>query len=162
MIEGRFTSNFKGKPSPLLKSDQKPTATEKSAKETAEQKPVVSGVIDSSPSSARLVLIGSSSFLSDEALGLAAGATGTRYLKPVQLIENVVDWSLEDRGLLALRGRGQFSRMLEPMGRNAEMFWEYLNYGLALAGLALIYGLQRRSRSRRLRHYRDVLNLGRA
>jgi gliding motility-associated transport system permease protein/gliding motility-associatede transport system auxiliary component len=162
VIQGHFTSYFKGKPSPLLKSEEKPTGTDKSAKETAEKKPVVSGVIDSSPASARLVLIGSDSFLSDEALGLAAEATGTRYLKPVQLIENVADWSLEDPGLLALRGRGQFSRMLEPMDRSGEMFWEYLNYALALGGLALVYGLQRRSRNRRLRHYREVLNLGRA
>jgi ABC-2 type transport system permease protein len=42
------------------------------------------------------------------------------------------------------------------------MFWEYLNYALALSGLALVYILQRRSRAKRLHHYQTVLNLGRA
>ncbi len=162
-VQGHFDSFFKGKPSPLLQAQEKSkTASGKSDKKPAESKPVVSGVIDSSPSSARLIFLSSASFLSDGALDLAAEATETRYVKPVQLMENAVDWSLEDRGLLALRGRGQYSRMLDPMDRSSQMFWEYLNYALALGGLALVYGLQRRSRGQRRRHYRTVLNLGRA
>jgi ABC-2 type transport system permease protein len=168
VVEGHFSSYFEGKPSPLLQAAEKPESDEKPKPEDAKKpvepakKPVVSAVIDGSPASARIILFGSGSFLGDAALDLAAQATGTHYLKPVQLVENAVDWSLEDRGLLALRGRGQYSRMLVPMERDAQMFWEYLNYGLALAGLALVYVLQRRSRTRRLRHYQDVLSMGRA
>lgn len=170
VVEGRFESYFKGKPSPLLKDpkaaesakpDQDKQTEDEDAPPPEKASPQVSGVIDGSPASARLMLVGSGSFLSDAALDLASGATQTRYMKPVQLVENAIDWSLEDRSLLALRGRGQFSRLLEPMGQGAEMFWEYFNYVLALLGLLTVYALERRARARRLRHYQAVLALGR-
>lgn len=165
-VEGRFDSFFKGKPSPLIKSadasgkDQEPDAPAKPGKGTTQSAPT--SVIETSPPTARLILIGSSSFLTDQALDLAAGATQTRYLKPVQLVENAIDWSLEDRGLLALRGRSQFSRMLEPLDQSAELFWEYLNYGLAILGLVGLYLLQRRMKAQRMLHYRHVLAVGEA
>jgi ABC-2 type transport system permease protein len=161
-MEGRFTSAFAGKPSPLLPEPEDKQAAEgdqaqadpedpesKADPESPPKKPVVSGVIESSPGSARLILIGSASFLTDTAISLANEATQTRYLKPIELIQNAVEWSLEDRGLLDLRGRGQFSRLLEPLRREGRIFYEYLNYGLALAGLLLLYWLARRSRIRR-------------
>ena len=166
-LEGRFKSAFAGKPSPLLPEPESKKPDEKKADaKTAEgddseakpdaaaeatKKPVISGVIDSSPSSARLILLGSDAFLTDTAISLASEATQTRYQKPLELIQNAVEWSLEDRGLLALRGRGQYSRLLEPVGRGEQMFFEYLNYALALAGLGLLYLLARQSRARRER-----------
>ena len=214
-VEGRFTSFFKGKPSPLLQAREErtsgpshgennpATATNAAAEGGAESRanaeaeaevgdkgqeatlptgsglaeeddleldPAgakgpggdqtrISGVVETSPPSARLVLIGSSTFVSDTALDLAAQATGTHYLKPVELVENAVDWMLEDRGLLNLRGRGQYSRMLVPLDREAQMFWEYLNYGLALGGLALVYVLERRARARRRARQEAILAL---
>jgi ABC-2 type transport system permease protein len=179
-VEGRFHSLFAGKPSPLLpeaKPDEKPgeaadpdsveaegedetagvdEATDQSADES--KAPVISGVIESSPSSARLILIGSSAFATDTAISLANEATQTRYLKPIELIQNAVEWSLEDRGLLALRGRGQFSRLLEPVGREGRIFYEYLNYALALVGLVLLYWLARRARTRRARAQAQYLS----
>ncbi len=68
-------------------------------------------------------------------LDLAAAGLGTRYLKPLELIENAIDWSLEERGLLGIRGRAQFSRILDPLDRGAQVFWESLNYILAPLGL---------------------------
>lgn len=168
-VEGRFRSFFAGKPSPLL--EQPEAANEEDPAEDAsmehdggedEQPAPISGVVETSPASARLILIGSSSFLTDTAISLATEATRTVYTKPLELIQNAVDWSLEDRGLLSLRGRGQFSRLLRPLDRQQQMFWEYLNYALALAGLALVYGLHRRSRVRRKRHYKAVMSAGRA
>lgn len=162
-VEGRFRSPFAGKPSPLLteaKADEKPhesadpeAAESEDGEETDKEakKPVISGVIESSPGSARLILIGSSAFATDTAISLANEATQSRYLKPIELIQNAVEWSLEDRGLLALRGRGQFSRLLEPVGREGRMFYEYLNYGLALGGLVLLFWLASRARMRRAR-----------
>lgn len=170
VIEGHFDSYFKEKPSPLVKASvdkSKSTDAEHETEVADSEKPdadkektVVTGKIDHSPSSARLIIFGSANFLSDTALELASQATGTHYLKPVQLIQNAIDWSLEDQSLLALRGRGQYSRMLLPMERGSQMFWEYFNYVLALGGLALVYIIQRRVRAERLRHYRAVLNLG--
>lgn len=170
-VEGRFDSPFAGQPSPLLAKDEsKPESDagedgESKASEDSETsetpKPtVVSGVIDSSPESARLILIGSSSFLGDTAISLANEATQSRYLKPLELVQNAVDWSLEDRGLLSLRGQGQFGRLLDPIGREARVFWETLNYLLALGGLALIYALHRRARTRRARYHAAILGHG--
>lgn len=144
LLEGRFHSAFAGKPSPLQVAAAKP--------EGADRAPVVSPVIDRAPATARLLVIGSGSVLSDAALQLLDEATGTRYDKPLQLVENAIDWSLEDRGLLALRGRGQYSRMLEPMAPDEQRFWEGLNYVLALLGLgvlAVLYKLAGRRRRAR-------------
>ncbi|CAK0769049.1 Gliding motility protein GldF [Gammaproteobacteria bacterium] len=171
VIEGQFDSYFKNKPSPLLKTADKSKAADvdpetgvepnaEGKSETDKNKPVVTGKIDHSPSSARLILFGSANFLGDTAIELASQATGTNYLKPVQLLQNAVDWSLEDQSLLVLRGRGQYSRMLLPMERTSQIFWEYLNYLLALGGLILVYFLQRRIRAERLHYYQTVLNLG--
>ena len=169
-VEGRFTSFFKGKPSPLLQAKEGPASgqaagessdpmEEAGANEPEETQTRISGMVETSPPSARIVLIGSSTFVSDTALDLAAQATGTRYLKPVELMENAVDWMLEDRGLLNLRGRGQYSRMLAPLDREAQMFWEYLNYALSLGGLALVYVLDRRARARRRARQEAILAL---
>ena len=51
-----------------------------------------------------------------------------------------MDWALEDRALLSIRSRAHFARTLVPMTREQKAFWEYLNYGIVLLGLALIYG----------------------
>jgi len=160
VLEGRFNSAFAGKPSPLLAAapaeepdaDAPPAAAatpdQPDAKSDA-KKAVVPGVIESSPPAARLILIGSASFLTDTAIALASEATQTRYDKPIELIQNAVEWSLEDRGLLALRGRGQFSRLLAPLSREGRIIIEYLNYALALGGVGLLYWLARRARTRR-------------
>jgi len=171
-VEGRFSSFFAGKPSPLLEEPKETegedeTPAEEPAIETGgpkeeEDKPTISGVVETSPPSARLILIGSASFLTDTAISLATEATRTVYTKPLELIQNAVDWSLEDRGLLSLRGRGQYSRLLKPLDRGQQLFWEYLNYALALAGLALVYGLHLRSRQKRRSHYAAVMSSGRS
>jgi ABC-2 type transport system permease protein len=157
MVEGRFDSFFKGKPSPLLKEEAVEAPAGEGAEAPAEKKTVVSGVVEGSPASARIILLGSATFLGDTALDLAAQATQTRYLKPVQLIENLVDWSLEDHGLLALRGRSHFSRLLAPVSREQQIFWEYLNYGLAALGLVLVWGLRRMAANRRRDYYALVM-----
>ncbi len=169
VVEGRFDSWYRGKPSPLLAQAQEreeeaaqgggedtPQSEDQSEQE-AEEQAVIGRVIEKSPDSARLILFASNSFLSDQALDLAAAGLGTRYLNPVQLIENAVDWSLEDRSLLGIRGRGHYSRTLPPMDRDRQMFWEYLNYGLAAAGLLLVWLLRRRALAAARRHYQAIL-----
>jgi ABC-2 type transport system permease protein len=90
-------------------------------------------------------------------LDLASSGMGTRYLKPIQLVENALDWSLEDRGLLAIRGRANFSRTLNPLDRESQLFWEYLNYGLPLFGLFLIALIRRQTNKRAASRYAAVL-----
>ncbi|WP_020676856.1 Gldg family protein [Geopsychrobacter electrodiphilus] len=147
-VTGRFDSYFKGKPSPLLEAPEK-TAK---AKTTSEKAPQLATVIDRSPESARLILFSSSDFLSDQTLQLASSVAGQQELGALQLVENTLDWSLEDAGLLSIRSRGHYSRTLLPLSREVQMEYEYLNYGLELFGLLLVflfYRLRKRSVERR-------------
>ncbi len=172
MLEGQFTSYFAGKPSPLAK-DAKPEDAKDKANDAdagkdkdaapAKEKPSITGVIDRSPSSARIILIGSGSFLSDDVLSLVSEVDRTQYLAPLNFAQNLVDWSLEDRNLLALRARGgQFSRTLSPIKSGSQAVWEYLNYALALFGLGLVYLAHRFARRAARRKYLAALGAGEA
>jgi ABC-2 type transport system permease protein len=141
-VEGGFQSYFAGKPSPLLKQEEKPQP------EGEKKEQVIIRQLDKSPDTARIILFASSSFLSDPILGISSSVMRSSYLAPVQLAANAVDWSLEDRGLLAIRGRGHFSRTLEPMSKQKQMFIEYLNYALAMLGLALVWAVRQQLRQR--------------
>jgi ABC-2 type transport system permease protein len=158
MLEGEFDSAYRGKSSPLLSQPEpaaavKPTAattpgTGEDATPAAGAPSTPASVIEHSPDSARLILVGSSALFSDQVAELLGEALGTRYLKPVEFAQNLVDWSLQDQGLMSIRGRGHFARTLVPMSRGQQQFWEYLNYALALGGLALVWALYRRRRRR--------------
>ena len=168
MVEGQFTSLFAGKPSPLAKdetpvkdkanSEEAGAGKEKGAAPQKDEKATITGVIGRSPESARIILIGSSSFLSDDVLSLVSEVDRTQYLTPLNFAQNLVDWSLEDRNLLALRARGgQFSRTLSPVKSGSQATWEYLNYALALLGLGLVYLIHRASRRATRRKYLALL-----
>ncbi len=174
MAEGRFKSFFAGKPSPLAKDAPKPDeAKDKSTANKSEtpspegrdsaksnEQPSITGVIDHSPESARIILLGSNSFLSDDVLSLISETDRTQYLMPLTFAQNLIDWSLEDRGLLALRARGgKFSRTLSPIQPGTQAWWEYLNYALALLGLGLIYMIQRYLRQAAQRKYVTLLGI---
>ncbi len=170
VIEGQFNSFFKGKPSPLLEEEKEAKEADKSSEtsqneETTnkeeEDAATIARVIDRSTDSARIILFSSADFLSDETLELVSAALRTRYFNPIQLVENAIDWSLEDRGLLSIRGRGQFSRTLEPLDREEQQFWEFLNYAMALLGLAVVWTIRRTTRRRAQHYYRSVLKEGR-
>ncbi len=162
-VEGRFESFFKGEESPLLEEaeagDEEKKGDEEAAGDGDESSMLRIGrVIEKSPESGRIILFASSSFLSDEVLELASAALRSRYLNPVQLAANAVDWSLEERALLGIRGRGHFSRTLAPLNRDGQRFWEYLNYGLALSGLILVWLVRHTLRLRRQHYYQEMLD----
>lgn len=160
MVEGEFDSMFKDKPSPLLPpaaadADQGPRPT--TAAHTG-VKPTFDRVIQHSPDSARLILLGSSAMLSDQAIRLIGESLGTDYTKPTEFVQNMVEWSLEDQGLLSIRGREHFARTLAPLSRQSQSFWEYLNYAAALGALALIWLLNRRRRKAAARRHLKLLD----
>ncbi|HVC02174.1 MAG TPA: Gldg family protein [Steroidobacteraceae bacterium] len=158
MLQGRFVSAFKGKPSPLDAAPPPPA----SAKAPAVPPPpaTITNVIDHSPASARLILIASNTMFDDAVGNLISQTLGTRYLKGQQFVQNLVDWSLEDQGLLSIRGRDRFARTLAPMSRTTEEFWEYLNYALALGGLLMIWLISRRRRRRMVAKHLQLLGEG--
>ena len=140
-IRGSFESYFKGKPSPL-QAGQAVTAT-------AGSPPASSvGTIDASPDTARLVVIGSSEFIDDAVLGISRNISQDRYLLNLQLVQNAVDWSVEDEDLLTIRSRGTYARLLKPMDKNEESMWEGLNYAVALSALialGVVWNIRQRS-----------------
>ena len=116
----------------------------------------VASVITQSPESARLIVIGSSSFVSDTALGMLASARGQRYTESLQFIANIVDWSVEDTALMSIRGRGYFNRTLPPLDNVDKQVWEYMNYALALLLIAATFGVYVFRRSQRNRRYQEI------
>ena len=157
VIEGTFTSYFKGKDSPLLVK----SATDKpkdehghdhehgeEADKDKKEEPKVAGVIDKSPSSARIMIFSSNEFLADDAIQIASMLRGSQYTNTMQLLENALDWSTQDRSLLGIRSRSHFARTLEPLTDTQKRNWEFANYGFAIIALLLVYGGYRIRRSR--------------
>lgn len=116
----------------------------------------VAGVISQSPESARLIVFGSSSFVSDPALGMLASARGQRYTDSLQLMANIADWAVEDTSLMSIRGRGHFTRTLPPLSSVDRQVWEYVNYGLAMLLIAATFGVFLFTRAQRNRRYQMI------
>ena len=159
IVSGRFDSYFAGKPSPLL-----PEASDTADRETgtgdtpqADDELTVDSVIERSPESSRLVIYASNDFLSDQILGTLGSMSGTQYLGPLELLANTLDWALEDGGLLGIRSHSHFNRALMPLDKDEQLFWEYLNYALALIILSVIALWQRRNRISRQQQYLQQL-----
>jgi len=125
-MQGRFDSAFKGKPTPV------PGAA----------------AIESSPETARLTVVASSSFLNDMVLNLSRQVAGQRFTSALQLGENIVDWSTTDSDLLSIRSQGTFARTLLPKTAGERLMYEYANYIAVLIALGAIvlltFGRRRR------------------
>ena len=117
----------------------------------------IGAVIERSPESARLVLIGSSTFVSDQNIRLIGSADGTIYANSVQMLANVADWAVEDQSLLSIRSRGHFNRTLPPMDEDDQRTWEYVNYLLALIGVGVVFLIARQRRQAARKRFADWL-----
>lgn len=122
-LTGAFDSWFAGKPSPLAQSND-PNA------------PVPTGpipaTIEQSPETARLVVFGSSEFADDAVLQVLAQMIGDQAINNVQLVQNAIDWAVEDADLATMRGRGASVRLLDPLTEQQQTTWEIGNYVVAL------------------------------
>jgi ABC-2 type transport system permease protein len=170
-VEGCFESYFKGKKSPRLQDVRNSNADSASAskagadsdksgqagQEVKDRQSRLSEVIEKSPASARIILFSSSGFASDEVLFLIGAGLGTPYENPIELIDNAVDWSLEDRGLLSVRGRGTFARTLKTLTPFGAVVFEYGSYLLAAAGLGVVWLLRCRIRRRTENKFKRLL-----
>lgn len=128
-LTGTFTSFFKGK--------KAPSAAEGGA----------NTIISQSPGTARLVVVGSTAFTNDLVLSLTRQGASN-----LQLVQNLVDWGVEDTDLLSIRSRGTFARTLVPLSAEQAFKWELINYGLVIGALGLIV-LVTISRRRNLRPF---------
>jgi ABC-2 type transport system permease protein len=109
-VSGVFESYFKGKPAPFEEGDLAEGAAGAA----------LTGTIETSSASTRLVVIGSLEFLDDVVLRLSSNVSGERYFNNLQLVQNAVDWSTEDLELLNIRARGTHARVLKPMEKSEQ------------------------------------------
>jgi ABC-type uncharacterized transport system involved in gliding motility auxiliary subunit len=117
-ITGGFTSGL-----------PKPSADDKTAK----------ALLPHSPKDTRIVVFGSSAFVSDDILGLAQQLESDLTASNVELVHNAVDWSLADTDLLSIRSHNTASRALTNVAR--PYVWRWVNLVIAIIGLALVIGL---------------------
>jgi ABC-2 type transport system permease protein len=144
-IRGSFESYFKDKPSPFQESTAE--GEEAGAAEGEEEAPAL-GTIEVSPESSRLVVLGSAEFVDDIVLEISSSFSQDRYLFNLQLLQNAVDWAVEDEDLLSIRSRGTYARLLRPLEEDEQSFWEGLNYALALLaliGIGVVWNVRQRS-----------------
>jgi ABC-2 type transport system permease protein len=148
-LEGRFPSAFAGEPSPLG-TEAAPEDGEDEDAEVPEGKtpaPAPAPVLTRAPEGSKLVVLASNSFAGDTALELASQGQGSYYTQPIALVQNALDYALEEDALLSLRGRSALNRTLLPLSPDAQQGWESLNYGAAVLGLVAV-ALWRRTRRR--------------
>ena len=138
-VRGSFESFFKGKPSPFTEA----AATDPNAPPPT---PVTGpqpdeSTLTQSPDTARLIVIGSGEFVDDFVLNLSSQLIQDQVLNNLQFAQNAVDYSVEDTDLLAIRSRGTFTRLLDPLTEGEQSTWEFGNYAVALVALVVIGGL---------------------
>jgi ABC-2 type transport system permease protein len=143
-VAGRFPSFFTERASPLFEGSDEETADGEADRTGRTMK-------ESLPD-AKLVVLASNSMVSDLVMQLSAQPGGEVHRSNLQLVQNLVDWSVEDTDLLAIRSSGAFTRTLRPMSEAETRIWElsiYVFTAVLLAAVTLIPG-QRRRRARSL------------
>lgn len=93
-----------------------------------------------SPPDTRVVLFGSSAFVSDDLLGLSRQLGTELAQSNLLLVQNAVDWALIEPDLAQIRARSTASRALTTAEEDRGT-WELGNYALAFLGLALVAGV---------------------
>lgn len=146
MARGSFQSWFKENDLP---------AFEENAQESG--KPLEH--IERSPDDAMLTVIGSGIFLADSVIDLQSQASGSRYLNSLQFIQNLVDRVFEEPGLLELRGRGDYARILDPLSRQQQKLREYVTIAVMFGGVVFLFTLARLISRRRTRYLQQRLKM---
>jgi ABC-2 type transport system permease protein len=150
-VQGVFSSFFADRPDPrqeAKKNNAELVEGESLESEDPDTKNDVPPrpILKNSSDAARLIVVGSAEFVNDLILNMSRSLGGDRFLNSLEFLQNTIDWCTEDEGLLAIRSRGAHARLLRPLSRTEQTFFEWLNYGLALVALVglSIYGSLRR------------------
>jgi ABC-2 type transport system permease protein len=146
VVEGSFDSFFKGKPLTFDAASQ----TDQSGATDTTTPTTPAALVESSPDTARLIVVGSSEFLNDTVFQLSSNLSTDNSQSTLQFIQNTVDWATEDTDLLSIRSRGASARVIDALSDNQQKKWEVLNYAVALIGLIVLGGVwQWRKRAER-------------
>ena len=100
-------------------------------------------VILNSASNSRLILVSSNNLVSDPVINLISSSIGSGYIEPLNLVENLIDWSLEDVDLLKIRGRSQFVKTLPPLTKQEMMKIEFAIYCLSFIFIIFIWAFSK-------------------
>jgi len=134
-INGSFESYYKDNPLPLNSDGQ--------------QEAVTANTVTESPQNSRLVVFASSGLVDDFALQISSRLTQDYYVNNLTLVQNAVDWSVEDLDLLSIRSRGSATRVLIPLTDQQRTTWEVAIYIFEGILLILVYAYwQARSRKK--------------
>ena len=131
ILDGNFFSYFRKPPN-------QPDIDENDDSVFAEDK-----VILNSASNSRLILVSSNNLVSDPVINLISSSIGSGYIEPLNLVENLIDWSLEDVDLLKIRGRSQFVKTLPPLTKQEMMKIEFAIYCLSFIFIIFIWGFSK-------------------
>jgi ABC-2 type transport system permease protein len=142
-LAGRFTSHYADRPSPLFEGS--PGSGPDDAGKPADR---TGRTLKRALPDARLVVLGSADLVSDLLLQLAGQPGGEVHRGNLQLLQNLVDWSVEDTDLLAIRSAGAFARTLRPLDEVEARAWELGVVGVCAAMLALATAIPARRRRR--------------
>ncbi len=102
-------------------------------------------LLERSVADARLGVVGSSSFVSDELVQVSRQLGSDLVMENFQLVQNLVDWSVADTDLLEIRSGGRHTRLLE-VDEDERRRWELINYGLVALFLLIVIGATSYSR----------------
>jgi ABC-2 type transport system permease protein len=142
-VAGRFESQWKGKPPPVLDEGAPPGA------DGAGQAGRRAGLLERGESDGRLTVLGSSACLEDLVLALGREVSDLQAAN-LQLLLNLVDTSLQDARLLGIRAKQRYARTLARLEVGDKLAIELGLFGLAglsVVGLGL-WGLGRRRLAR--------------
>ena len=122
-------------------------------KPTGEESKKEQPLLGSSPNDARLVVVGSSDFVSDTVLAVSQQARSMGVENNLNFVQNILDWSTMDAELLSIRARSGTVRPLENVEVSERFGWEMKNYLIAffgLAGVLLFMRFRRKAREVKL------------
>ena len=118
-VTGGFASGFA---KPREKGSDKPAAS------------ATPQLLEHSPPSTRVVVFGSSSFVSDAIIPLAQQLNSDLLVSNLQLVHNAVDWAVSDTDLLGIRARTSSARAISVEADSRDT---YRNVSIIIAFLAL-------------------------
>jgi len=132
LVEGKFSSFFTDKVIPSISTTNEDGTTTTNT--------IAGAIIEKSSEIGSLIVFGSAAFIDDVPLQLSANLTQDYYLNNLLLMQNAIDWSVEDTDLLTIRSRGRATRVLTSLTDEQKTGWEIGTYIFSGLLLISIYG----------------------
>jgi ABC-2 type transport system permease protein len=129
-VAGKFPSYFADLPNPTLQNGN--AGGDDSGR-----------TLKASITDGRVVVLGSSEIVSDLMLTLASQTQSEQHAGNPQLVQNLIDWSLQDTDLLQIRTGGAFARTLSPMDAAGSRATEIRTWLMVLVPVLLVVMIPR-------------------